>query len=120
MTTAIYTVPDNPADPEAAALDLIVRTPTEILGDDSPPLEVLQQFTALLHGEGAFAGMTWHDAKHAAVAIIVDAVNQDDAPAFLQKRARRALDGSDGMTWNDPAAMARALTIGAKVLGLPG
>jgi hypothetical protein len=30
MTTA-YTVPDNPTDPEAAALELIVRLPADIL-----------------------------------------------------------------------------------------
>jgi hypothetical protein len=30
--TAPYFVPDNPADPEAAALDLIVRS-TEVLDD---------------------------------------------------------------------------------------
>jgi|ERR1700731_1102402 hypothetical protein len=31
MTRATYTVPDNPADPEAAALKLIVRMPAEVL-----------------------------------------------------------------------------------------
>ena len=62
--------------------------------------------------------MTWHDAKHAAVAIVFDAVNRDDASAFLHGRAQRVRDGSDGMTFDDPAAMARAFTIGAKVLGL--
>ena len=31
MTTTIYTVPDNPADPEAAALELIVRLPGQIM-----------------------------------------------------------------------------------------
>jgi hypothetical protein len=31
MTRATYTVPDNPADPEAAALERIVRMPAEVL-----------------------------------------------------------------------------------------
>lgn len=117
MTTA-YTPPDNPADPEAAALDLIVRLPGAVLGRDWPPLDVLQEFAQVLQIEGALAGMSWHDAKHAAVAIIADVMNQADAAAALLRRADRALDGSDGMSWNDPAAMSRALTVGAKVLGL--
>ena len=40
MTTA-YTVPGNPADAEAAALELIVQVPGELLGHDSPPTAVL-------------------------------------------------------------------------------
>jgi len=79
---------------------------------------LLQEFTALLSAEGAFTGLSWHDAKHAAVAILFDAVNRDDAPSFLEERAQNVLSGRDGMTWDDPAAMARALTIGATVLGL--
>jgi hypothetical protein len=117
MTTA-YTVPDLPADPESAALELIVRMPSEIIGRDEPPREVLQELTMALSAEDTFAGMSWHDAKHAATAIIVDAISRDDAAWFLLQRADRALDGSDGMTWDDPAAMSRAMTIGAKILGL--
>ena len=120
MTTAhdnTYTVPDDPADPEAAALELIVRVPTDVLGHDSPR-DALQDFASLLHAEDCFAGMSWHDARHAATVIICDAINQDDAPAVLRDRAARVLDGTDNMTWDDRDAMARALTIGAEVLSL--
>ncbi len=51
--SSIYIAPDNPADPEAAALELIVRVPTDLLGYDSPPRDALQDFTSLpLHGRG--------------------------------------------------------------------
>ncbi|BBX00903.1 hypothetical protein BST36_27750 [Mycolicibacterium moriokaense] len=113
---SIFEVPENPSDPEAAALELIVRLPQDLLGKTWPPLDVLQELTAALEIAGAFTGMSWHDAKHAAVAIIVDAVNSDDAVPSLCQRAERAVTGTDGMTWDDPAAMARALTTGAKVL----
>jgi hypothetical protein len=113
-----YTVPDHPADPEAAALELIVRIPIDVLGHDSPSREALQEFAALLSAEGAFTGMSWHDAKHAATAIIFDATSRDDGAAFLRQRANRVRAGTDGITWDDAARMARALTIGAVVLGL--
>jgi len=110
-----YTVPDCPTDPEAAALDLIVRLPAQLLHTDALTA-VLQDYAGLLHAEGAVAGMSWHDAKHAVTAIMVDALTRDDAAQFLLKRAERALDRSDDMAWDDPAAMARALTIAATVL----
>ena len=94
MTDA-YTVPDNPRDPEGAALELIVRLPIDLLGHDSPTREALQEFTALLSAESVFAGMSWHDAKHAAAAIIVDATNRDDAAGFLRQRAERVRAGTD-------------------------
>jgi hypothetical protein len=118
MQKLTYTVPDNPADPEAAALDLIVRIPADVLGHDSPPRDALQDFASLLHAEGCFAGMSWHDAKHAATAIVFDASSRDDGAAFLRQRANRVRAGTDGVTWDDPAKMARALSIGAAVLGL--
>ena len=118
MTTAHDdTVPDNPADPEAAALELIVRVPTDVLGHDSPPRDVLQDFASLLHVEGCFAGLSWHDARHAATAIVVE--KRDDAAEFLRGRAARACDGSDNMEWDDREAMARALTIAADILDPP-
>jgi hypothetical protein len=112
-----YIVPDHPDNPEAAALELIVRMPEVVTGDASAR-DILQELTSMLEVEGTFTGMSWHDAKHAAVAIVVDALERDDSAEFLLGRARRARDGSDGMRWDDPAAMERALTIGAKVIGL--
>jgi hypothetical protein len=113
-----YTVPESPADPQAAALELIQRFPHEVIGRDDPPREVLAALAALLAGAGAFAGLSWHDAKHAAAAIVVDLISREDAPGFLLQRADRALDGSDGMRWDDPALMSRALTVAAQVVAL--
>ena len=95
-----------------------MRVPTDVLGHDSPSRDALQDFASLLHAEGALAGLSWHDARHAATAIVVDAVNRDDAAQSLRGRADRARDGSDGMPWDDREGMVRALSIGAQVLGL--
>ena len=66
MTT--YPVPTAPADVEAAALDLIVRLPVEVLHPEFPHLltDVLQDYCGVLHVEGAFAGLLWADAKNIA------------------------------------------------------
>ncbi len=61
MTTT-YAVPTNPVDPEAAALELIVRLPAKLLGSDSFT-PVLQDYCSLLHAESAFAGLSWNDAR---------------------------------------------------------
>lgn len=116
MTTSTYVQPDNPPDPEVAALDMIVRLPVHVLGDGRPPRGLLQELATALQLEGAFAGLSWHDARHAAVAVVMDFIARDDAAGFLLRRAGRAIDGSDGMSWDDPAAMSRAMTIGAKVV----
>jgi hypothetical protein len=104
---ARYTFPDNPADPEAAALEPIVRMPSSI----SPSLteateaagltEILQDYCGVLHAEGAFAGLSWADAKTIAAAVAFDAVTRDDAADFLRNRARNALSGVDNMAWVD-------------------
>lgn len=114
-----YTVPENPADPEAAALELVVRLPADL----SDPREstadvraVFQDFAGVLSAAGAFTGMTWRDARHAAVAIVADAIYRDDGPGSLRQRAARVLDGTDNMAWDDPQRMALALTVGAEVL----
>lgn len=118
-TTPTYAAPDSPADPEAAALELIVRLPADVLGhDDEPPRDALQAFAALLDAADTFAGMSWHDAKHAAVAIVFDATNRDDAAGFLRQRAQWIRSGTDGITWDDRDAMIRAFTTAATVLGL--
>jgi hypothetical protein len=49
-----YAVPDDPADPEAAALELIVRLPADIMDTDAFT-SVLQDFCGVLHVERAFA-----------------------------------------------------------------
>ena len=52
---ASYTVPD-PADPEAAALDLIKRLPADILHTGAFT-EVLQDYFSVPHADGGFAGL---------------------------------------------------------------
>lgn len=113
-----YTVPEDPADPEAAALELVVRMPADLSGArvDGAARAVFQDFAGILSAFGAFTGMTWHDAKHAAVVIVADGIYRDDGPGFLRQRAARVLDGTDNMVWDDPQRMAAALTIGAQVL----
>ncbi len=92
MTTeSTYTIPESPADPETAALELVVRIPTDVLGKDSPPREALQDFTSLLHPEGCFAGMSWHDVRHAATVMIVDAINHDDLERVLRVAGRKGV-----------------------------
>lgn len=115
MTTT-YSVPDDAADPEAAALELIVRLPVELLGYDWPSRETLQEFTALLSAEGTFAGMSWHDAKAAAVAIVFDAINRDDPAGFLRYRAGWTAAGADNSRWDNREAMVRAFNSAARVL----
>jgi hypothetical protein len=116
--TTTYTVPDNPTDPEAAALELIVRMPGEVLHAPAAMRGVLQEFCGMLQLEGCFAGLTWADAKAIAAAVSFDAITRDDAADFLRNRARNALAGVDNMPWEDREAAARAMNIAATVLGL--
>jgi hypothetical protein len=120
MRTPTYTPPENPANPVEAALELILRVPRTILGHDrfTP---VLFDYTAMLRGEGAFAGLSWSDASVVAFAIAVDVVMRDDAQQHLTRRASliEASDGTAfGVTWDDKQAAARALRIAAGVLAL--
>jgi hypothetical protein len=116
MITA-YTVPDNPSDPEAAALELIVRLPEDVM-HTAAFTTVLQDYCGALHVEGAFAGLSWADAKDVAAAVSFDMCIRDDAEAFIRHRARNALAGTDGMLWENRQGAARALDIAATVLGL--
>lgn len=117
MSATTYVVPDNPADPEAAALELIVRMPQTILNcDDFTP--VLQELCSIFDAEGAFAGLSWGDAKQIAAAVSADLIVRNDAQEFIAQRARNVLGRRCGMTWDDREAAARALNIVAGVLGL--
>lgn len=113
---ATYVVPDDPADPHAAALELIVRLPEAITGD-AAARGLFQYLAAMLDAENAFTGMSWHDAKNAATAIMADVLGRDDDADFLRARAERAENRSDGMLWNDTARIARAFSIAAMVVG---
>jgi hypothetical protein len=124
MTATAYIVPDNPPDPEAAALELIVRVPAQMLqnrGDlaiAAEVTEVMQDYTGVLHADGAFAGLSWPDAKAVAAAVCFDACNRDDVADFIRNRARNVLAGTDNMPWQNREGAARALSIAASVLGL--
>ena len=108
-------IPDTPADPEAAALDLIVRSAEPL--DDPVVSAGVQEFAALLEVESTFAGMSWPDAREAATMIAFDAVLLlGKAVDSLRRRATDALAGCDGRPWEDRDAVARALNIAAKVL----
>gem|GEM_PF-1877094 len=117
-----YTVPTNPADPEAAALELIVHMPSLCVIDDvdvrAGLTRALQDYCAVLDAEGCFAGLVWADAKAVAAAVAYDVVTRDDATDFLRNRARNVLAGTDNMPWVDREAAAQALNIAAAALGL--
>jgi hypothetical protein len=124
--TLITGASTNPPDPEAAALDLIVRLSHGQLGDGDA--ELLQSMAAMLDIEGAFTGMSWNDAKNAAMVIAGCTMGasstrgRDNSARDLRARAGRVHDGSDpdfqrlGITWDDPGAVERALTTGANAL----
>lgn len=113
---AAYVVPDNPADREAAACELIVRL-SEIITGERGTRELLQYLAAVLDLEGAFDGLSWCDAKSAATAILADVLGRADDADFLRARAERAEDGTDNMGWADCAGAGRAFSIAAMVLG---
>ncbi len=115
---AEYSPPENPADVEAAALELIVRLPAEVLHVPPEGCEALQEFCGVLQLEGCFADLSWADAKAIAAAVSFDACTRDDAADFLRNRARNALSGVDNMPWENREAAARAMNIAARVLGL--
>jgi len=112
-----YTVPNNPTDVEAAALELIVRLPADLL-QTGELTAALQDYCGVLHAESTFAGLCWLDAKNIAAAVSFDVCNRDDAADFLRNRARNVLAGIDNMPWENHEAAARALNIAATVLGL--
>jgi hypothetical protein len=117
IAVTAYTVPDSPADPEAAALELIVRLPAAILHTEGFT-PILQDYCTLLHAEGAFAGLSWTDAKNIAAAVSLDITSCEDAERFIRRRARSVLGSRDGMEWDDRDGAVRALNIAATVLGL--
>lgn len=114
----LYTVPDNPADYETAALELIVRLTGRHLGHRPLFTAALQDFCGVLHAEAAFTGLSWADAKAVAVAVSFDVTHCEDAADVLHNRARDALAGDNIMTWDNPERVAQALNIAAATLGL--
>ncbi|BCP05884.1 amino acid aminotransferase [Mycobacterium sp. 5-140-3-2] len=115
MTTT-YTPPADPADPEAAALELIVEAAEAATGS-AAFRAVLQELAGLLQVEGALAGLTWRDAKLAAAAIAFDVVMSPTPARSLRTRTNRILDEWPATV--EQASVARALnTAAALVSGL--
>ena len=111
MTTAIST---PPADPESAALDLLVRAAETATGSTAFRA-VLQDFAGALHAEGAFAGLAWADAQLVAAAVSFDACTAADPVGSLRRRAA-AVRAGRGPHCVDPAGITHALDVAATVL----
>jgi len=60
--------------------------PAEVLGTDAFT-GALQGYCGVLHAEGCFAGLSWHDARHVAAAISLDVCCRDDAAQVLRDRS---------------------------------
>jgi hypothetical protein len=106
-----YAIPDPDADPENAALQLIIRLPAKILHTDRRAL-VWHAYAAVLAEEHAFQGLGWPDAKLCA-SMIAAAITRPGAGDVLCNHARDALAGTDGIAWRNRERVARAFVIAA-------
>jgi hypothetical protein len=111
MTTATST---TPADPESAALELIVQAAEAATGS-SAFRAVLQDLAGALHVEGALAGLAWVDARLVAAAISYDACTAADPVGSLRLRAA-AVRAGRGPRCVDPGGVVQALDVAATVL----
>jgi hypothetical protein len=85
-----------PADPESAALDLIVQAAEAATGSTAFRA-VLQDLAGALHAEGALAGLTWRDARLVAAAISYDSCVVDDPARSLRSRSASLRAGRKGL-----------------------
>jgi hypothetical protein len=111
MTTATGT---PPADPQSAALDLIVRI-AEALPGGAPALRAaLQHLAGVLQLECALADLAWDDVRLAAATIVDAACTADDPVGALRIRAAAMRAGC----WDcaNPQGLAQALDRAATVL----
>ncbi|OBA60926.1 amino acid aminotransferase [Mycobacterium sp. 1100029.7] len=115
MTTATST---PPADPESAALDLLVRSAETATGSTAFRA-VLQDLAGALHVEGAFAGLVWVDARLVAAAVSFDVCTATDPVESLHRRAA-AVRAGRGPRCVNPAGIAQALDVAATVLDMAG
>jgi hypothetical protein len=111
MTTSFET---PPADPESAALELLVRSAETATGSTAFRA-VLQDVAGALHAEGALVGLAWSDARLVAAAVSFDACTAADPVASLRRRAA-ALRTGRGPRCVNPAGIAQALDVAATVL----
>lgn len=111
MTTTVHALP---ADPEGAALDLLVQAAEAATGSTAFRA-VLQDLAGLLHAEGALAGLAWADARLVAGTVSFDVCNAADPVGSLRSRAA-AVRAGRGPRCSDPAGVAQALDVAAAVL----
>jgi hypothetical protein len=109
ITTSI-----TPADPESAALELLVQSAEAATGSTAFRA-VLQDLAGALHVEGALAGLAWVDARLVAGAVSFDACTCADPVGSLRRRAA-AVRAGRGPRCEDSADVAQALDVAATVL----
>lgn len=109
--TTIISMP--PADPESAALDLIVRA-AEAATDSRAFRAVLQDLAGVLHAEGALSGLAWVDARLVAAAVSFDVCTAEDPVGSLRRRAA-AVRAGRGPRCADRAGVVQALDVAATV-----
>ncbi|MCF6386528.1 amino acid aminotransferase [Mycobacterium sp. MBM] len=114
---SVYAVPDSPADPVSAALELIVRVPADLLGVEHLRA-ALQELTLMLDAADAFVGLTWLDARQVAAAVAYDACSGQDAAVSMRRRAVNVRSDSGRTVWDNPVRAAAALDIAAEVMSL--
>jgi hypothetical protein len=113
MTTTTSTLP---ADPETAALNLLVDAAETATGSTAFRA-VLQDLAGALSAEGALAGLAWADAQLATAAIAYDACMVDDPVRSLRSRAASLRTGYR-LRCANPEGIAQALDVAAAVLEL--
>jgi hypothetical protein len=113
MTTAIN---KPPADPESAALALLVAAAETATGSTAFRA-VLQDLAGALDAEGALASLAWVDARLVAAAVSFDACTAADPVGSLRRRAA-AVRAGRGPRCVDTAGVAEALGVAATVLEL--
>lgn len=111
MTTPTST---PPADPESAALDVLVQAAEAATGS-TVFRAALQDLAGALDAEGALAGLAWVDARLVAAAVSFDACTAADPVGSLRRRAG-AVRAGRGPRCVDPAGIAQALDVAATVL----
>lgn len=112
----VTTTSTAPADPEFAALDLLVQAAEAATGSTAFRA-VLQDLAGVLHAEGALAGLAWADARLVTAAVSFDTCTAADPVGSLRRRAAAVRSGR-GPRCFDAAGIAQALDVAATLLDL--
>jgi hypothetical protein len=111
MTTTMNT---QPADPESAALDLLVDAAETVTGG-AAFRPVLQDLAGVLLVEGVLTGLAWADAQLAAAAISYETCTATDPARELRSRAA-SLRAGYRLRCADPEGIAQALDAAANAV----